>query len=237
MTSDHPARVAVLVSGRGSNFEALHHALQSAPEISAQIVGLISDQPQALALEKAQRLGVPAKIVDATAHESKAAFEHALMVALSALAPDWIVLAGFMRVLTADAIKPFAGRMINIHPSLLPRHRGLHTHERVLAAGERQHGASMHFVTPELDGGPVLSQVAMAVDQSDDATSLAQRLLPLEHRLMKATVALLATHDVKCANGKITINGQALLQPLQLGHGPDHGLDDRGRRLGQPSAR
>ncbi len=233
MTSDHSARVAVLVSGRGSNFEALHHALQSTPDIPAHIVGLISDQPQALALEKARHLGVPAEIIDATAHESKAAFEHALIGALSALAPDWIVLAGFMRVLTADAIEPFAGRMINIHPSLLPKHRGLHTHQKVLAAGERQHGASIHFVTAELDGGPVLSQVRMAVDQSDDATSLAQRLLPLEHHLMRATVALLATDDVKCANGKITINGHELLQPLQLGHG----LDDRGQWLDQPSGR
>lgn len=231
MTSEHPARVAVLVSGRGSNFEALHQALQSTPEIAAQIVGLFSDQPHALALEKAQRLGVPAKVIDAKAHESKAAFEHALIAALNALAPDWIVLAGFMRVLTADAIEPFAGRMVNIHPSLLPKHRGLHTHERVLAAEERQHGASIHFVTPELDGGPVLSQVRMEVEQTDDAASLAQRLLPLEHRLMRATVALLATHDVKCANGKITINGHELLQPLQLGHA----LDDRGQWLGQPS--
>lgn len=231
MTSEHPARVAVLVSGRGSNFEALHQALQSTPEIAAQIVGLFSDQPHALALEKAQRLGVPAKVIDAKAHESKAAFEHALIAALNALAPDWIVLAGFMRVLTADAIEPFAGRMVNIHPSLLPKHRGLHTHERVLAAEERQHGASIHFVTPELDGGPVLSQVRMEVEQTDDATSLAQRLLPLEHRLMRATVALLVTYDVKCANGKITINGHELLQPLQLGHD----LDDRGHWLGQPS--
>ncbi len=233
MDNTHSARVAVLVSGRGSNFEALHQGLQSSPERAAQIVGLISDQPAALALEKARQLEVPTQVIDIDTCGSKDAFEQALVKAIDALSPDWIVLAGFMRVLTINAIDPFAGRMINIHPSLLPKHRGLHTHERVLAAGERDHGASIHFVTPELDGGPVLSQVSMTVEDTDDAMSLARRLLPLEHRLMRATVALLATHEVKCTNGQITINGHALRRPLQLGHD----LDDRGHWLDIPGIR
>ena len=227
------ARLAVLVSGRGSNFEALHLGLQAQADQPAHIVGLISDQPQALALEKAKRFAVPSQIINRKHYQSKAAFENALVDALQALNPDWIVLAGFMRVLSADAIAPFAGRMINIHPSLLPKHRGLHTHERVLAANETVHGASIHFVTPELDGGPILSQVSMAVEDHDDPDALAERLLPLEHRLMRATVALLATNEVKCGHGEITVNGQVLGQPLRLGHD----LDDHGQRMDQPDPR
>ena len=233
MAKTDGARLAVLVSGRGSNFEALHLGLQALDDRPAHIVGLISDQPQALALEKAERFAVPSQVIERNRYESKAAFEKALVAALKTLEPNWIVLAGFMRVLSADAIAPFAGRMINIHPSLLPKHRGLHTHERVLAAREAVHGASIHFVTPELDGGPVLSQVTMAVEDNDDPDTLAKRLLPLEHRLMRATVALLATNEVKCVHGEITINGQVLRQPLRLGHD----LDDHGQRMGQPDTR
>jgi len=233
MARENGARLAVLVSGRGSNFEALHLGLQALADQPAHIVGLISDQPKALALEKARRFAIPSQIIDRECYESKAAFETALVTALQALQPDWIVLAGFMRVLSANAIAPFAGRMINIHPSLLPRHRGLHTHERVLAAHETEHGASIHFVIPELDGGPVLSQISMAVENNDDANRLAERLLPLEHRLIQATVALLATNEVKCVHGEIIINKQVLPKPLRLGHD----LDDRGQYLGQPNAR
>jgi len=233
MPKTNGTRLAVLVSGRGSNFEALHLGLQALADQPAHIVGLISDQPQALALEKAERFAIPSQVIDRKRYESKAPFEKALIDALQALRPDWVVLAGFMRVLSADAIAPFAGCMINIHPSLLPKHRGLHTHERVLAAHETVHGASIHFVTPELDGGPVLSQVTMAVEDHDDPETLAERLLPLEHRLMRATVALLASNEVKCSHGEITINGQTLSQPLRLGHD----LDDHGQRLDQPDAR
>lgn len=233
MAENKRARMAVLVSGRGSNFEALHLGLQAFTDPPAHVVGLISDQPNALALEKAERFGVSTEIIDRKCYESKADFEQALVAALQALQPDWVVLAGFMRVLSADAIAPFAGCMINIHPSLLPKYRGLHTHERVLAAHETVHGASIHFVTPELDGGPVLSQVTMAVEDDDDAESLAARLLPLEHRLIRASVALLATNEVKCVHGEITINGQVLSQPLRLGHD----LDDHGHCVVQPHTR
>lgn len=213
-----PARVAVLASGRGSNLAAL---IEAQPELAAtpglrgyELVLVGSDRPAAAALGIAAAAGIPTRAVDARSKPDRAAFEAELFDAVAAAEPDWIVLAGFMRVLTAATVERFADRMLNIHPSLLPKHRGLHTHAAALAAGDAEHGASVHLVTPELDGGPVLAQVRMPVEAGDTPESLAARLLPLEHGLLVSTLSLLVQPDVRIQPGTLALCGHSLPTPL-----------------------
>jgi len=179
---------------------------------------VISDKRDAQGLRTAQIHGIDRVLVDRRAHAGKRAFEASLESAIDGFRPDWVVLAGFMRVLGAAFAERYQGRLINIHPSLLPAYRGLATHERVLAAGDREHGASVHFVTPELDAGPVISQVRIRVDADDSAARLAARLLPLEHRLLVATMALLHHSRVELRHERIYIDAVPLNRPLRLGH-------------------
>lgn len=225
--SDLP-RLVVLLSGRGSNFHAIHEAVE-AGRLEAQVTAVISDRPKARGLALADELGIDTAIVDPTRFADRSTFEQALTTAIAGFGPSYIVLAGFMRVLGRDIVNRHLGRLINIHPSLLPRHRGLNTHQRVLDAGEREHGASVHFVTPALDAGPVISRVTIDVGDSDDANTLADRLLPLEHRLYPATLALLLNHRVELRHECIQIDDQTLDQPLELGRD----LDPDGRLFGQ----
>jgi phosphoribosylglycinamide formyltransferase-1 len=153
----------------------------------------------------------PAGFVDRHAHEL------ALFAAVDAVQPDLIVCAGYMRILGANALNGRSQRMINIHPSLLPRHRGLHTHQQALDAGDTEHGASMHFVTPQLDGGPVIAQVRIAVGADDDAASLAARLLPREHSLLRACVGLFAAGRLAMRDDRAWLDDMPLRTPLQLG--------------------
>lgn len=224
-TEPRPQRLVVLLSGRGSHFENLHQCVHLNVAIDAEIVGVISDRTEAPGLAKAKHLGVASASVARGDHPSREHFEQALIERINHWRPDWVILAGFMRVLSPTALAPFQGRMLNIHPSLLPKYKGLHTHQKALDAGDAEHGASVHFVTPELDGGPILSQVSMPIHDTDDASSLAQRLLPLEHHLMQATVALLAQHDVVYHHDGIAIDGHRLAKPLVL----DRDFDIHGR--------
>jgi phosphoribosylglycinamide formyltransferase-1 len=191
-----PLRLAVLISGRGSNMVAIARACEQG-SIRARIVGVIADVPEAAGLVRAGELGLPARVVDRRAFRGpdgpdSAAFEAALAQAIDSLAPDLVVLAGFMRVLSPAFVARYEGRMLNIHPSLLPAYRGLHTHERVLAAGEREHGASVHFVTAELDGGPVVLQGRVPVLPGDDAGSLSARVNELEWKLYPTVIGWIA---------------------------------------------
>ncbi len=219
-----PPRLVVLLSGRGSNFQAIHQAID-AGRLPARIAAVISDRPQAAGLALAAEAGIDTVSLERKRFADGAAFEDSLTAAIAGFEPAWIVLAGFMRVLGADFVNRHRGRMINIHPSLLPRHRGLHTHQRVLDAGEREHGASVHFVTPALDAGPVISRVTIEVGADDTADTLADRLLPLEHRLYPATLALLLNHRVELRHDSIQIDDRPLDQPLELGR--DLALDGR----------
>jgi phosphoribosylglycinamide formyltransferase 1 len=169
-------RVAVLASGRGSNFTALAEASTSG-RLPIELVGVFSDRTRAPVLARASALGVPALALAPKQFPGLAEFEAALFAAIDAVQPDLIVCAGYMRVLGAATVQQRHGRMINIHPSLLPLHRGLHTHQRALEAGDAEHGASVHFVTPELDGGPVISQARVPVLPQDSAETLAERVL------------------------------------------------------------
>lgn len=218
-------RLVVLLSGRGSNFEALADAC--ADWLPARIVAVISDRPGAGGLERARERGIETVCIDRSRHADRTEFEASLQAAIDGFAPEFIVLAGFMRVLGAELVSRYTGRMLNIHPSLLPKYRGLDTHRRALEAGEREHGASVHFVTPELDGGPVVSRARMPIEPGDTADSLAERLLALEHRLLPASVALLLKTPVEVRHEYLQSDSEHTRPVLELGRN----LDDRGGRL------
>ncbi|WP_313247663.1 phosphoribosylglycinamide formyltransferase [Stenotrophomonas acidaminiphila] len=208
-----PARIAVLASGRGSNLQCLLDGIGSG-QLHARIVGAFSDKPGAAALDKV----APALRWARSPREfaGRDAFDAALGDAVAASTPDWIVCAGYMRILGAGFVQRFGGRLVNIHPSLLPRHKGLHTHARALEAGDAEHGASVHFVVPELDAGAVIAQARVPVLAGDDADALAARVLAVEHPLLLATVRLLVDGRVAEQDGTVLFDGQSLFNPLRL---------------------
>jgi phosphoribosylglycinamide formyltransferase-1 len=187
-------RVAILISGGGSNMVALLHDM--AKDRAAVPVLVASNNPAAQGLDRAAALGVPAAAVDHRAFAGdRAAFEAALLVRLLAARPDIVCLAGFMRVLTPGFVDRFRGRMLNIHPSLLPNYPGLHTHARALAAGDREAGCTVHEVTPVLDDGPILGQARVPVLPGDTEATLGARVLAMEHRLYPAVLRRFARGD------------------------------------------
>ncbi|HCR33008.1 MAG TPA: phosphoribosylglycinamide formyltransferase [Stenotrophomonas sp.] len=207
------ARIAVLASGRGSNLQAILDAID-AGRLPAEVAGVFSDRPDAAALQRVepgQRWAHAPKTFS-----DRAAYEQALGDAVQAAAPDWIVCAGYMRILGADFVQRFNGRLVNIHPSLLPLHKGLHTHARALEAGDVEHGASVHLVVPELDAGTVLAQARVPVLAGDDADSLANRVLAVEHPLLIATLQLLCGGRLAEREGQPTLDGHSLFSPLAL---------------------
>jgi len=212
LTTSRP-RIAVLASGGGSNLQALLDAIGRG-DLPAEIVGVFSDRPAAPAL-----LRVPEVLrwsVDARVQPDRAHFDSMLAEAVTGVQPDWIICAGYMRILGDAFVVRFRGRLINIHPSLLPRHRGLRTHARALAARDTLHGASMHFVIPELDAGSVIAQVEIPILHDDSAQSLAARLLPREHTLMVAVAQLLTAGRLSEHDGKAHLDGHALFRPMRL---------------------
>lgn len=210
-------RLAVLASGRGSNFAALLEACADG-RIAGRVVGLFSDKPGSGAVALANASDVHAWAMKPNAFETREAFDAAMFDAIAAVQPDLIVCAGYMRIIGAAAIARFPNRMINIHPSLLPRHPGLHTHQRALEAGEAEHGASVHVVIPELDAGPVLAQARVPVHGDDTAETLAARVLAREHPLLLASVAAVAGGALRLDADAIRWHGAPLGQPLRLGN-------------------
>ncbi len=208
-------RIAVLASGRGSNLQALLDAI-AAGALDAQVVGVFSDRAQAPALGRARDAGIPAHALSPRGHASRDAFDAALFDAVDASAPDLIICAGYMRLLGDAVVAPRSVRMINIHPSLLPDFKGLHTHRQALAAGATRHGASVHFVTADLDGGPVIAQAAVPVLEGDDEASLSARVLEREHPLLVETVRLLAWRRIALGDDGVHFDGRPLQAPLQL---------------------
>jgi phosphoribosylglycinamide formyltransferase-1 len=216
-------RIAVLVSGRGSNLQALLDAIADTT-LDARIVGVFSDRPDAVAL---QRVAPPLRWSEAAkSFPDRLSFDHALAEAVAACDPDWVVCAGYMRILGDGFIERFRGRLLNIHPSLLPKYRGLRTHARALEAGDAEHGTSVHFVVPELDAGAVIAQADMPVLPGDDPQMLAQRLLPLEHRLLVAVLRLTAAGRLTERDGMACCDGQPLFTPLRLDSSVDLTLPD-----------
>ncbi len=187
--------------------------------LHARIRTVISDRSTAPGLQRAREGKLDTVTVERGTYPDSETFENDLAMSIESAQPDLVVLAGFMRVLRPEFVNRFAGQMINIHPSLLPRHKGLETHRRALEAGDAEHGASVHFVTPNLDGGPVLAQIRMPVRADDTPQSLADRLLPLEHQLLVDSVALFAQQRVQCRDEQILLDNQILGRPVEPGHG------------------
>jgi phosphoribosylglycinamide formyltransferase-1 len=196
--------VVILISGRGSNMEAIVRA--AIP--GARIAAVISNRPEAAGLEFARRHGIATSVVDHKAHPSREAFDTALAQAIDAFAPDLVVLAGFMRVLGEAFVRRYEGRMLNIHPSLLPAFPGLHTHERALQEGCRVHGATVHFVTPALDHGPIVVQAAVPVLPDDTPETLAARVLVQEHRIYPQAVRWFVEDRLQLTpEGRVVLQG------------------------------
>lgn len=206
-------RVVVLISGSGSNLQALIDAEIANLEFAA----VISNQAEVLGLERAQRSGIATAVLNHRNYADRPSYDADLQRLIDQYAPDLVVLAGFMRILTATLVDHYRGRMLNIHPSLLPKFRGLHTHERALVAKETEHGASVHFVTAELDGGPVIAQVRVPVLPNDDAETLGARVLAREHQLYPTTVRWFAEKRLALgADGRAWLDGAPLLHPQIL---------------------
>ncbi|MDQ3617350.1 MAG: phosphoribosylglycinamide formyltransferase [Pseudomonadota bacterium] len=208
-------RIAVLASGRGSNLQALINAIASG-HLAAEIVGVFSDKPRAGALEKARNAGIAALALKPADFASRLACDQALFSRIDAVHPDLIVCAGYMRLVSQMQVQTRLGRMINIHPSLLPAFKGLHTHQQALDAGAPEHGASVHFVTAELDGGPVIARARVPVQADDDAATLSARVLAREHPLLVETLRLFADRRITLVEGHVMLDGQRIHVPLQL---------------------
>lgn len=206
--------IVILISGRGSNMRALIERSRDAAE-PYTVARVLSDKADAAGLDVARDLGIAAQAVTPDNRE-RAAYDALLAAAIRDCAPSLIVLAGFMRVLSAPFVDEFRGRILNIHPSLLPKFPGLHTHRRVLAAGEPQHGATVHFVTEQLDGGPAVIQGCVAVAADEDETSLAARVQVLEHRIYPLAVRWFCAGRLRYDAGGAWLDGRLLDQPVQF---------------------
>lgn len=209
----HRPRAVVLVSGDGSNLQAILDATRHGA-LDLVIAGVLSDRPGARALERARLAGIPAEAIDYAAAPDRAAFATRLAARIDALRPDFVILAGFMRILPDALVAAYAGRMLNVHPSLLPKYPGLHTYRRALAAGEREHGTTVHFVIPELDAGPGIIQFRVAVRPTDTEASLRERIQAGEHLIYPRAIAWLAAGRVMLRDGATWLDGERLAAPV-----------------------
>lgn len=216
MSTDHASsalpKLVVLISGSGSNLQAIINAV-NAGQIKARIAAVISNRPNAHGLQRASEAGIHTEIIDHTDFDSRESFDRTLQACIDNFQPDLVVLAGFMRILTAAFVQYYTGRMLNIHPSLLPLYRGIHTHRRVLEDGGSEHGVSVHFVTPELDGGPVVMQAKVPVLPSDNEETLAKRVLVQEHIIYPRVIKWFVEGRLKLEDGKAYFDGAALNRP------------------------
>lgn len=205
--SGTPAPVVILISGRGSNLQAILDATRTG-QLPIEIRAVISNNPAAEGLQHARAAGVPTEIINHRDYAERAQFDASLMQAIDRHAPRLVILAGFMRILGATFIRHYAGRLMNIHPSLLPAFKGLNTHARALAAGATQHGASVHFVTNDLDGGPVIVQATVPVQAGESADTLAQRVLQEEHRIYPLAIRWYVEGRLSFSNGRVQLDGE-----------------------------
>ncbi len=216
-----PLPVVILISGRGSNLQAIIDRTGSG-ELPIEIRAVISNRPDAAGLEHAGQAGLETRVIDHKHYADRETFDQALQACIDSYRPGLVVLAGFMRILTPGFVQHYRGRLLNIHPSLLPEFPGLNTHQRAIDAGKREHGASVHFVTEDIDGGPVLLQVRIPVREDDDAATLAARVLREEHRLYPQAIRWFAEKRIILdENGHIRMDGKLLDQPALLPAGTD----------------
>ena len=204
-----PCNVVVLISGSGSNLQALIDSVARDGN-PARIAAVISNRADAYGLQRAKQAGIATELLDHKQFDGREAFDAALIQAIDAYQPDLVVLAGFMRILTPGFVQHYAGRLLNIHPSLLPRYKGLHTHQRALEAGDSEHGCSVHFVTEELDGGPLVVQAVLPVMAGDTAESLASRVHRQEHQIYPLAVRWFAEGRLRLDAQGAMLDGQPL---------------------------
>lgn len=208
--------MVVLISGNGSNLQAIIDYLAQHPELNVTISAVISNRPDAFGLTRAQNANIPTIIIDHKQFEAREAFDAELINAIDKLNPDLLVFAGFMRILTPAFISHYLGRMINIHPSLLPKFQGVNTHERAISAGETQHGCTVHFVTLELDSGPIILQGAVPIEPNDTPLTLKERVHLMEHKVYPQAIAWFAQHRVLMQGDTALLDGKPLPPQGQL---------------------
>lgn len=206
-----PCRIVVLISGNGSNLQAIIDAID-AKQISAEVVAVVSNKADALGLQRARSANIPTQVLSYTDFNDRQKYDQALMACIDQYQPQLIVLAGFMRILTDRFVNHYLGRMLNIHPSLLPKYKGLNTHQRVLETGDKEHGATVHFVIPELDSGPIVLQGKIPVLATDTEQQLAQRIHEIEHEIYPQAVKWFAEGRLKLSDNKVLLD----LQPITL---------------------
>lgn len=204
-----PCNVVVLISGSGSNLQALIDSVAYDGN-PARIAAVICNRAGAYGLERAEQAGITTGLLDHKQFDGREAFDAALIQTIDAHQPDLVVLAGFMRILTPGFVQHYAGRLLNIHPSLLPKHKGLHTHQRALEAGDTEHGCSVHFVTEELDGGPLVVQAVLPIKADDTAESLARRVHQQEHQIYPLAVRWFAEGRLRLGAQGAMLDGQPL---------------------------
>ena len=202
-------RIVVLISGSGSNLQAVMDAID-AGQIDARIEAVLSNKADAFGLERAAKANIPALVLKHTDYDSRESFDQAMISKIDQYQPDLIVLAGFMRILTADFVRHYQGRMLNIHPSLLPKYKGLHTHQRALDAGDKEHGCTVHFVTEELDGGPLAVQGKVSIEMEDSAETLQQKVHKVEHQIYPLAVELFCADRLIWSESGVTLDGEPL---------------------------
>ncbi len=209
-----PLPIVILISGHGSNLQAIIDAVRSG-ELPVEIRCVISNRPDAYGLLRAREAGIPTRIVNHSVYTDRRVFDHDLLQTIDAFQPSLVVLAGFMRILGPGLIDHYQGRMMNIHPSLLPAYPGLDTHQRVIDAKEKHHGASVHFVTNELDSGPVIIQGRVSVSPDDDVNSLNARVQELEHHIYPLAIKWFAERRLELAGDTIMFDRKPLSQPVE----------------------
>lgn len=212
MNGHHRLRIAVLISGGGTNLQALIDHID-AGSMPADIVGVISDRPGAYGLQRAARAGLSHHCVDYQSFGERTDFDRALADKLGGLQAELIVLAGYMRILSATTVQQYAGRMLNIHPSLLPAYPGLHTYARALAAGEQWHGSTVHFVIPELDAGPAVIRYRVRIRPGETEPELQQRVQQGEHIIYPRAIGWYAADRLCCKQGQVWLDGRQLREP------------------------
>lgn len=202
-------KLVVLISGSGTNLQAIMDACEDG-YIAGEVVGVISNKPGVKGLERAEKAGIPTAVLPHTDFDTREAYDAELQMVIDSFQPDYVILAGFMRILTPAITEHFAGRMLNIHPSLLPKYKGIKTHERALAAGDREHGVSVHFVTAELDGGPVILQARVPVFKGDEVSDLQERVHEQEHRIYPLVIQWLCTGRLMLTDKGAVLDNEVL---------------------------
>jgi phosphoribosylglycinamide formyltransferase-1 len=208
-------RAAILISGGGTNLQAFIDAVADG-SLDIEIRVVVSNQADAYGLRRARDAGIPAECIPNTEFADRAAFDDALANTLERHRPDLLILAGFMRILSSSFVKRFEGKIMNIHPALLPKYPGLDTHQRVIDAGERWHGSTVHFVTEELDAGPLVLQGRVPVLSDDTESILSARVQAVEHKIYPEAAALFSSGRLKFKNGESWLDGSKLNEPLQF---------------------